>query len=316
MRESELHAQLGALAERLDDTAPPIDVEAILTAPRRPGAGRRGLYTVAAVAAVTVLLAAIGLTRPDPADEPREPVVTDSPAQIEIVGPIESLVDGQQLTIAGHGFPPDAEVTVRQCSPTGCDDWRAPMPVTVDGDGRFSVPLVAYRDIATGRGTEPGDPVAPDWSACDPCELRATATAGPEGAATARAAAALPTPVAPTAGSLHPTVRITTPGPHRAGQQVQVEGSGFQPDPDGLGISIAYCPAGARRAEECGGGPDLGNFGIGADGRFTIAAFELPPVDANLGGTRCTDEPGTCVITWFLTTPGPLPAGTPLDLTP
>lgn len=309
-----MHEQLGALAERLDDAAPPLDVEAILTVPRRSGSGRRGLYAVAAVAAVMVVLAAIGLDRPDPGDEPQGSVVTDSPAQIEIVGAADPLVDGQPLTIAGHGFPPDAEVTLRQCAPTGCDDWRAPVPVTVDGEGRFTARMIAYRDIATGRGTEPDDPVTPDWFACARCELRATATSGPGGAVAARAA--LPVTVGPAAEPLHPTIRITTAGPHRPGQRVSVEGSGFQPDPEGLAVSVAYCPAGARRAEECGGGPDLGDFGIGGDGRFAIEAFELPPADANLGGTRCTDESGACVVTWLLTTPGPLPAGTPLDLTP
>lgn len=319
MRDAQLHEQLGGLAEHLDDAAPPLDVEAILTAPRRTGSGRRGLYAVAAVAAVMLILAAVGGARSGlQGDESSESVVTRNLARIEIVGSAGPLVDGQALTIAGQGFPADAEVALRQCAPRGCDDWRAPVALTADGDGRFTAQMVAYRDIATDRGTEPGDPVTPDWFACSPCELRAVARSGPGGAVTARASVPVEMagPVASAAGPLHPTVRITTPGPHQPGQRVAVEGSGFQPDPEGLAVGVAYCPAQAQRAEECGGGPALGDFGIGPDGRFAIEAFELPPADANLGGTRCTDEPGACVIAWFLTTPGPLPAGSPLDLTP
>jgi hypothetical protein len=323
MRDARMREQLGALAEHLDEAAPPLDVEAILTAPRRAGSGRRGLHAVAAAAAAMVILIAIGVARPDPPEERQESVVTNSEARVEIVGATEPIVDGQTVTVAGRGFRPDAEVHLRQCAPAGCDDWRAPVPVTADGDGRCTAQMIAYRDIATGRGTEPADPLTPDWFACSPCQLQATATSAasatprPDDAHAARAA--VPISVASSSSAaepLHPNIRITTPGPHRTGQRVAIEGSGFQPDPEGLGVTVAYCPAGAQRAEECGGGPELGDLAIGPDGRFAIESFELPTTDANLGGTRCTDESGACVITWLLTTPGPLPLGTPLDLPP
>lgn len=304
MREHELQQLLGGLATRLDEATEPVDIDIVLRAPqRRSGAGRRSKY-VLSVAALVALIAAITWAWPTPQDDGAVGVRSGSSPTLELLDVVGPARDEQLVQVAGAGFHPDTEISLRQCVQAGCDEWRPPTRVTADGDGRFAVDVVLYHDIALGRGTTPGSPVSPDWLACSGCVLRADGDG---------ASASTPLELMATEQPSHPSIDIG-PAPEYSAGYIQVTGSGFRPDPDGLDIGIAFCAADAPRSEECSGGPELGDLSIEPDGSFVANGMALPAPGDQVGGVRCDAEPGACVVTWFLKTSGPLPVGVPLDL--
>lgn len=309
-----LEDMVAQLAQRLDDASAPSDPFAAMSTPpagpgRGPSKGRYGLAIAAVAAAMLGLL--VAMTAWPGEDGPADLTTGSEPPVPHIaIGRSGSssgdapLGDGQSVEVRGDGFKAQQEVVLQQCGAAGCDKWRPGVVVEADDSGTFATQFVVYHDIAPTRSA--GAAIA--WAPCESCSIKADTTAG------AFTGAEATVTVSATATPLHPTITITPAGPYAPGQMVRVEGRGFQFDPDGLGVGLAYCPADGARYEECGGGPELGDFGIGPDGTFVVEQFALPETSEDLAGVDCTDLRGTCTVSWILYDDGPLPPGVGLDM--
>ncbi|GAB6939057.1 hypothetical protein JCM11754A_25840 [Isoptericola variabilis] len=109
---------------------------------------------------------------------------------------------GAQTTITGAGFAPATSLTVQLTDATTGNPVGAPVPVTTDGDGAFSVPL------PVGAGTSPAD-------------YTVTATGDPSGVV----------PSAPLTVTAAPSI-AADPGTVPAGGSTTITGESFTPGAD------------------------------------------------------------------------------------
>jgi hypothetical protein len=217
---------------------------------------------------------------------------TPAAPEVRVEGTGEAT-EGDEVTVAGAGYPVGDELLVRQCLDAGdaaCDDARA-AAVTVGEDGSFELRFVVSSEVLTAEG----------WQRCEPCLLQ---TLG----GTSGAVASEPLRVTPGDEPLRPTLAIAGPGPHAPGAEVTLEGRGFQPA--GTGITIGACTVPAGGAPPDCAYPEAGLDVVPADdGTVTVTGYPLP--DA---GDPCGDPAAACVLAWYPNDGGPAAVTTPLDL--
>lgn len=226
------------------------------------------------------------------------PPVADPTLRLERPG--DDLADGEVVRVVGSHFPASAgEVQLVQCvgradevldgTSDPCDVARSTW-VPVADDGTFTTEVRVFRDVVTSDSLSGPGP----WTACEPCLL----VAGD---------ARLPLDVTATDEPVHPTMRITSPGPYQPGERVQIEGEGFQA---GQEVAISWCPGETRDICQFAG---QGSVTADAGGRFLVDDFPLPgtgPLSAS-----CPTRPGACVLTWAPALEGiPSLISIPLDL--
>lgn len=184
-------------------------------------------------------------------------------AGVDVDGPIE---DGRRVRVEADGLPAGVEVRLRQCvafpddHDRMCDVGRG-LRTHTDTTGFVGVGIRLFHDIENVEG---------DWVACEPCFLELTAPpADPILLAVELAATATP---------IHPELRS------RPGEELTIEGSGFQVDSE---VKLAICAT--AQVDVCQS-PD-GGLSTDASGEFGLV----------WGGARheCTDPRGECSVVWF-----------------
>lgn len=267
------------------------------TTPSRPGVGATG--EARAAGAVARRYAPLAFRD----DLPAPPL--PEAGLVGVDGPIE---DGRIVRLEASGLGPGAEVSVAQCTGPAedlvaggrglgerCDGVR-PARVRAGEAGAVTADVRIFHDVGlvdpTGMATEP------TWTPCSPCSLVVSGD-GP-------GLVVLPLELVPADDPIRPAMAVSPAGPHRVGDALRIEGSGFQVATDAeIGLCATTTPPG--EAPTC----SYSFVTADAGGAFVIEGYSLGTLEAGLA--RCGDGPGSCMLSWQVDGK-PLGADVPLDV--
>lgn len=223
-------------------------------------------------AAVAVMLGASSCTPPMPPD-------TGSDGETVTVTPNTDLEDGQEVTIRGSGYSPNAPVGVIQCKvpAAGYEDCsgRTAHSLSTDANGHYQISYNITRILRFGNGREH------DCAVPDSCYLVSVYPHGFYG----RAAAPLNFEPG-RAVSAWPNVALTDQ------QEIQVKGYGYGAH---ASVGIVQCPKVDPWIDRCDGRTAT-SFNADADGNFTTEMTVYKVIkDAHGTETDCS-VPDSCVV--------------------
>jgi hypothetical protein len=215
------------------------------------------------------------------------------------VTPATDLTDGQPVTLVVRDLSPNRTYDVGVCQPTAgmCDEIDGRPTAVSDAAGTLET-VVVVRTAIYG------------WQGRAVCVSEGcTVVVVDRGDRLVEA----PIAFAPGAAAPIPRLVLDPPGPHTAGREVTIHGSGFRPGYD-LGGHLGQCPANLDTAieERCVYPSELrGPIVVAADGTVT-ASFR--PTGSLVFTGSCVGGPG-CVVAWVIPH-GPIGASAPLAIEP
>jgi hypothetical protein len=186
------------------------------------------------------------------------------------ITPNTALSDGQQVTVAGSGFPRNATWHVAQCpmSATQFHECANHLTVLVDDDGTFSVPLT----VSYVLGTHPCDTP-------QSCKIAAGRLEPTQQGFFDRveAAVAFNSIAEPRSGSL-----LVEPTSTRVTDRIEITGAGWTPFAP---VTVELAPA--------GGSGELWKTLASREGKFSTSFLVA---SATRNGGDCTAAPGACLV--------------------
>ena len=255
------------------------------SADAQAGAAQAGGDRLAAIGRYAPLLFRDGL-----------PSLLEPSAQLSNVeGPIE---DGRVVQFEARRFGRGTDLLVAQCigppedlASAGestiaerCDGVRFAR-LRTDGSGDVVADVRVFHDI--GLFDPNGSTRVPTWTPCTPCSLVVRGGVAPENWV-------VPFDLLPTDDPIRPALRVKPPGPHAVGDELRIEGSGFQIRTD-VGVGLCTTTVAAGEPPACSYGRTA--FPTTDDeGAFAIDSYPLSALST--AAARCDDGPGACVLHW------------------
>jgi hypothetical protein len=213
----------------------------------------------------------------------------------DVEGPVE---DGQVVEIEARRFGRGTDLLVAQCTGPAedlasagettiaerCDGVRFAR-LRTDGAGEVVADVQIFHDI--GLFDPNGSARVPTWTPCTACSLVVRGGVAPENWV-------VPLDLAATDEPIRPVLRVSPSGPHAVGDEVRVEGSGFQIRTD---VGVGLCAATVAPGEPPACSYSRTAFPTTDDqGAFVIDSYPLSALAT--AAARCGDGPGACVLHW------------------
>lgn len=232
-----------------------------------------------------------------------DPSIPPPPPPTLTVTPSTNLLNLQDVTVTGTGYPANTVVTLLECldppttDPFNCS-YNSASNALSDGSGNISTTITVRRIVRTqGAST--------DCATAGACVLLSGVNEIGDGAtAPIQFDGSVPPPPPP-------TITVTPSTDLLNGDTVHVTGIDFDPN---FPVSVSQCPTGAPQGPSCGFGP--GTFVETDDaGGFT---FDLIVDRILYGGATPIDcaDPGACVIAAIDLFDGYVTANAPIEFDP